>query len=335
MNSELTPHGPDWRTRIRDLEAQLDELRPRLIDSETELADQLAAINAFEFQLRSRLQAKVRRLNELQAEIDDYRRQIRRMQFALGEWDDDDPERPPESTAWDFTPGEGAAASGNYRYHAEQPSPPPSVALSAELAAQLKALYRTLARRFHPDLADNETDRAYRTNLMMAINTAYASGDLERLQQLATEPDSITLGPQTDEARAEALRREIERCELRLAEIDRELRALAQHESSILMRRMERAAAVGRDMLAELAADLQQQITEKLVERDVLQSQLEEMEAEGIGIESDLSDLVYDLGLEQAGSDDLFSEYDAWRVDRQERRFGSYREDDDILDDSN
>lgn len=333
MTNELTQQGPDWRTIILELEARLDELRPQLIDAETELADALAAISAFEFNLRSRLQAKVRRLNELQAEIDSYRQQIRQRRLDNTYWDDDD-NRSQDTADWEFASGEGAAASGRYRYHEPQPSSPPPTSLSADLLAELKALYRVLARRFHPDLAANESDRSYRTDLMMSINAAYATGDLDLLKRLSAEPDSITVAPQTAALQAEALRREIERCEIRLAEIASELRTLSQHESSVLMRRVERAAAAGRDMIAELAADLQQAIAEKLVERNVLQSQLEEMEADEFDADSDLADLVFDLGLEQAGGDDLLSDYDTWRAGRHEKQFGGFVIDDDILDDS-
>ncbi len=334
MTTDLTQQGPDWRTIIRELEARLEALRPQLIDAEATLADDLAAISAFEFRLRSRLQARVRRLNELQKEIDAYRQQIRQRQHASDSWDDDDQERREDASAWEFASGEGAAASGRYRYHEQQPASPPPASLSADLLAELKVLYRTLARRFHPDLAANETDRAYRTDLMMSINAAYATGDLDLLNKLATEPDSITATPQTAELQAEALRREIERCEFRLAEVASERRALSQHESSILMRRVERAAAAGRDMLAELAADLQQAVAEKLVERDVLQTQLMEMEADEYDVDGDLPDLVFDLGLEQAGGEDLLSDYDTWRAARHERQFGGFIIDDDILDDN-
>ena len=55
-----------------------------------------------------------------------------------------------------------------------------------------------------------------------------------------------------------------------------------RHDSARLLRRAERAAAEGRDLLAEYAADLRRRINEKLVERDVLETQLEEMEQEGV-----------------------------------------------------
>jgi chromosome segregation ATPase len=307
MDSDLTHTGEDWRERVRELQALLDELRPQLIDAEAQLAERLAAIGAFEFQVRARLDSLNRRLDALQAEIDELRRALRRFQ---AEWDDFPPRREKDDDRWRFE--EGAAASGDFRYRAKVETPRP--ALESDLIAAIKALYRQLARRFHPDLALDETDRAYRTDLMMAINAAYAAGDLAALERLATEPDSISRAPQTLEELAAGLQREVDRCRRRLAEIAAELATLEGHNSARLMKRAERAAADGRDLLAELATDMRRRIAEKMVERDILETQLEEVEREGVEMSADdLADIVYNLGLEQADEGDLWGADRGWR----------------------
>ncbi len=149
---------------------------------------------------------------------------------------------------------------------------------------------------------------------MMAINAAYAAGDLGRLEQLADEPDTLSARPETPEALAAALQREVDHCRRRLDEIAAELATLEKHDSAKLMRRAERAAATGRDLLAELAADLRVRISEKMVERDVLETQLEEVEREGMDVSlDDLADIVYNLGLEQAEEGNLFGAEGGWR----------------------
>ena len=214
---------------------------PQLIDAEAQLADRLAAISAFEFQVRARLESLNRRLNALQSEIDELRRALRGYRDHSLEWDDGLPRREKASESWRFE--ESAAGSGSYRYRGKSETPRP--ALEGERLASLKQLYRQLARRFHPDLALDEIDRAYRTDLMMAINAAYAVGDLAKLEQLAHEPDSISRAPQTPEELAAALERDIDRCRRRLAEIAQELSTLEGHDSARLMKRAERAAAGG------------------------------------------------------------------------------------------
>jgi len=337
MERDVVPTGTNWRERARELEALLAELRPQLIDAETQLADRLSAISAFEFQLRARLEALSRRLDALQAEIDQLRAELRRYQEDLFDWEADLPPASQREKAWRFS-DQGGATAGAYRYRAAVEKPRP--ALQAEQQAVLKQLYRQLARRFHPDLALDETDRAWRTDLMMAINAAYAVGDLTELQRLADEPDRAPRAPQSDEELVDALQREVDRCRRRLTEIAAELATLERHDSARLLRRAERAAAEGRDLLNELAADLRRRIAEKLVERDVLETQLEEVEREGVELSADdLADIVYNLGLEQAGEAGLLEPERDWRPREHIRPWqtndaGLTEDEEDILDDS-
>lgn len=330
-NHHLTPTGPNWREQIAELQALLDELRPRLIEAEAQLADQLATINAFEFKLRAKLEPLTRRLAKIEQEVAELRRELRHLEddWLFSRIDSDEPE---PVGGWRFSREESAAASGDYRYRSEAVQPPEEP-LAAELLAEIKQLYRQLARRFHPDLALNETDRAYRTGIMMAINAAYTAGDLERLKALAHEPDSISQAPATDQALAEALLREVERCRRRLQEIAREMRKLEQHESARIMQRVERAATVGRDYLSEMARDLQLQINEKIAEQVILKQRIEEFTLEQEVYDPDsFADAVYNIGLEEADLDeDPFSPYAGWR--RKERP-SWFDDDEDILDDS-
>ncbi|MBC8170589.1 MAG: DnaJ domain-containing protein, partial [Anaerolineae bacterium] len=50
--------------------------------------------------------------------------------------------------------------------------------------ADLKQMYRKLARLYHPDFAADEADRQRRTRLMALINEAYEAGDLQALRIL-------------------------------------------------------------------------------------------------------------------------------------------------------
>lgn len=96
----------------------------------------------------------------------------------------------------------------------------------------------------------------------------------------------------------------------------------------------------GRDLLNELAADLRRRIAEKLVERDVLETQLEEVEREGVELSADdLADIVYNLGLEQAGEAGLLEPERDWRPREHIRPWqtndaGLTEDEEDILDDS-
>jgi len=227
---------------------------------------------------------------------------------------------------------DGAASTGEYRYRkAETPPPPPR--LDPDESTELKQLYRQLARRFHPDMAVDEADRAYRTSIMMAINAAYAAGDLEKLREILLEPDAANLieYAKSDEQMAEALRIEIERCQRRIEEIKQELVVLSNHESARLMRKVQRAEAEGHDLLAEIVRELREEISRKMVERDILKSEIENQEREDGDIHGDeFADIVWDLTLEEAYDEDPEIQFTDWI----RNRHGRYYSDEDILDDS-
>lgn len=77
----------------------------------------------------------------------------------------------------------------NKRATQESPLPYDDILPSAEKVkgsrhSRIKKLYRQLARRYHPDLADDDEDRERRTKIMSLINTAYQEEDLDSLEAL-------------------------------------------------------------------------------------------------------------------------------------------------------
>lgn len=331
LNNTLTETGGDWRERVAELQKLVAQAQTELIDAETEIADRLAAINAFEFKLRAATAHLVARLDKLEAEIRGYRQKLRSL---ADDWRD----APHKSGGWsvddveDVAGGAGPQASGRFRYRAAAPESAPQE-LDEDTGAELKQLYRQLARRFHPDLALDGADRDYRTQLMMAINAAYAAHDLEKLRQLALEPDSaggIDLSS-ASQLLAEALWRELERCRRRLAELKEEMDRLEKHKSARLMRQAEQAERQGRDWQAEMQAQLREQITRKMVERDVLQQEVEFNEGMASELDGDaFADAVWDFSLEYAYDEDPETAVEEWTF----RRRDKFSFDEDNLDDS-
>lgn len=64
---------------------------------------------------------------------------------------------------------------------------PDAPRLPDDEARELKTRYRDLARRFHPDLAENDDERAMRQELMLRINHAWHCQDLDALRDLEIE----------------------------------------------------------------------------------------------------------------------------------------------------
>lgn len=322
----LTQSGIDWRAKITAVQAELDLLLPKLVEAEAELAERLAAISAFEFKLRARVSRLTRKLDDLEEEIAALRRRLR---WLEGDWPD---EMESEAAAW--AAGE-SAAEGDYRYREPVQAKEAQQELNKDEKAELKQLYRQLARRFHPDLALNEADRAYRTELMMAINTAYAVADLAQLQQLAQEPDSVS---DVDYARQDEklfilLQRELTRVLRRMKEIEQELATLEKHQSAKYMRQAERAASTGRNWFAEMEQQLRESVVNRRMERDILVQKLADME-DDVGLTAvsgdEFADIVWDVSLDDAFVEDLSPAYDRYIRQRMDRVYFEENFDDDV-----
>ena len=225
-----------------------------------------------------------------------------------------------------------APEEGEYRYR-QAPSENRERELTKDEAKELKRLYRELARRFHPDMAIDEADREYRTQIMMAINAAYAAGDLEKLQNLALEPDSASSDDfsNNEKLKAEALQRELARIYHRLSEISIELRRLERHHTSKMMRQADVMASEGLDFFELKAEELREQLAIKKVDRDNLQTQIDEFEGDLGFSGDDFADVVWDVSLEQSlGDEDTPPNFDKYIQKRQDNVYFEEDFDDDI-----
>lgn len=66
--------------------------------------------------------------------------------------------------------------------------------LPEEEAAELRTRYRDLARRFHPDLAGNDDERAFRQEVMLRINHAWQCRDLDAMCAIEDELEHMLPG---------------------------------------------------------------------------------------------------------------------------------------------
>src|SRR5262249_52872827 len=129
-------------------------------------------------------------------------------------------------------------------------------------SADLKKIFRNLARTIHPDLAVDEPARWRRHSLMAEANRAYAERDEDRLRLILhaweRSPESV-LGddPGADEER---IRRRIAAIEDRLLDIDRELEDLRTSAIGQLKRKIDDARAKGWDLLAEMIREVKREV---------------------------------------------------------------------------
>jgi DNA repair exonuclease SbcCD ATPase subunit len=248
-----------YHDNLTHLRAAVEQAKTELIEKEAELADRLAEVHAFEFEFEARVGYLYDQLEALEAEIERYMERLQQVrQKQLGR---------------DYLPVEEQYRRAWQRPAAAAPPPPPQP-VSPASETEIKQLYRQLARRFHPDLAADEADRVQRTEKMAAINNAYAARSLTELTALA---EAVDMERSTFNVSMEALQAELERCQRRLAEIERELRQVSHRPSVELSLEVKLARRRGRDILKELAADVDKKVARKTVERDMLKAQFDQL----------------------------------------------------------
>ncbi|MEU7328135.1 hypothetical protein [Streptomyces parvus] len=84
----------------------------------------------------------------------------------------------------------------------EQPVRPPKRVRPSEEA---RRLYRELARKAHPDLAQDEVERKRRDEFIARVNAAYGRGDVELLKELVAEWEAGPVQPPAPLSESEEL----------------------------------------------------------------------------------------------------------------------------------
>ncbi len=155
---------------------ELEEAKKSLLEAEAELAREQAAVNAFRMHCRLKLDRWIENLMELQAQRQSLMTRLALLRQAEHygiPFEEDDP----------FWTGENGEDTAQIDDELILPTDVP-----LDKAAE-KRLYRQLAQSYHPDLGRNAMEIAYRTEMMAAVNQAYAENDIQGLYDLADQLD--------------------------------------------------------------------------------------------------------------------------------------------------
>lgn len=137
---------------------------------------------------------------------------------------------------------------------------------------ELKRMYREAAKRIHPDLTADASDRARRQELMAEVNQAYQQGDESAIAKILDRYESSPEAVQGEGAGAELVRviRKLSLMNNRLGEIEEELQVLLSSDLYILRMQVDDAQEQSRDFLAEMADKVQQRITDSKARLETL-----------------------------------------------------------------
>jgi hypothetical protein len=128
----------------------------------------------------------------------------------------------------------------------------------------LRKLYRQAAKLLHPDQTLDGSEKERRHHLMADLNAAYARGDEERIRAILRDWHASPESVQGDGPGAELVRviRTIAQVEKRLKAIAAELEQIRTGELFKLKQAVEDARATGRELLKDLAAQLDRDIAD-------------------------------------------------------------------------
>lgn len=227
---------------------ELEEKQNLLADRELELATTRSRLIAFE-------RIYVEKVGILYVELDELELQLASLHSIQH------PNSKETAAAAQRARERAESSRAEYARRKEVLGPPDE---QKELSPELKALYRQLAKQFHPDTTLDPQEKTRRSAIMSQINDAYERGDLKALQTMS---DELAISPEAvlgDGIGAELIRiiRKIAQIDRRLVAIDQEISHLKESDLFRLAAQYEECKLQGRDLLEALAADVTRRIDE-------------------------------------------------------------------------
>ena len=232
-------------------EHELELKRQELGALEADLVEQELHLSTLQAELAAFKAEYLRVVGVRYAELDDLRARIAEVRAAQAPTDESVQAMASQARA----AAESSAAEAHEHMSHEPTSPfdPP---------VEIKTLYRTIARRLHPDLAATDDERARRHEWMAKVNDAYQRQDSEALAALLSaweaSPESVTgTGVASDLVR---VIRQIAQVRRRLDSIRRAIQALQARPLYVLYQKCGVRSDAGGSLLEELAASLDDRI---------------------------------------------------------------------------
>lgn len=242
MATEITKNKTPEERELEKKQTELTALETELIQRELDLATLRSELTDFESHY-------LRTVGVLYAELDEVEAQIAEAQARREPRDFEAQEQATRARAQAQESSETARAIA-------EPKP--------KSTESLKKLFREVAKRIHPDLAANDTDRARRQKLMAEANLAYENGDEVKLRSILadweTSPDIV----EGEGVGAELIRviRKIAQIQKRLRDIETEITQLEDSDLYQLKAKVAEAEKQRRDLLKEMASQVEHQITD-------------------------------------------------------------------------
>jgi hypothetical protein len=233
----------------------LAELRDRLAELETERDRLRQELRNFERRFRPAVGARYDQLEEL-------REQIRR--------------------AWTEVHRARTGA-----LEADIESPPDEIPQKAfKPEDEVRRLFRSLARKIHPDLADDFEERRRRHEFMAEATRAYRASDQRRLQWLLEHWEAAPDLPRGVDSASRLVRtnQHIAWARYRLREVNAEIAEFGVSSTMRLMQQASAARADGRNLVVEMRNQVIQELKEAELDLQKVEAVLSDFDEETVRI---------------------------------------------------
>jgi hypothetical protein len=264
---------------VNDFQPKIDALKATIARQEAELADLQAEMLDIQQEFRTFVARYDRLIQPLAEKLDLIRQVIQDLENQrVGPTPVPDP---PPPTPFDYVaslPPDHIPVEEQFRRtwrvpreaQREEIPPAPSVVQAANDAQpNLKQLYRKLVRRYHPDLSTDPFERERRTRLMVEINEAYTQRDTHALQVLLDQPAASTVEPLAA-LQLRQLQQVHDQLASRLVRLKQERDDFLNGEMMWLKIQASLAARQGRDLLREMAVQMEREYSTLLDRLDQL-----------------------------------------------------------------
>lgn len=254
----------DIKDQIARLEASVARQERELAQLETEVAEIRRELEPFSTRYHEATRPLFERIEAVRAAISDLQAIKRRQRYGYEEEVDLD-------KLWQQTTPKQAPQ--------KRTTPPPEmiqINRREEAPADIKQIYRKLARRYHPDLAQDDADRDHRTQLMAMINAAYQSRDLTTLLKLLDDgktDEPVDSGLSLDTLRLRGLQQKSADLAIQIEDLKTERFDLLN--SDMMELKLQDSLAKGRDLVQEIADDLQAQYQKLMLELNELRNSVQ------------------------------------------------------------
>jgi len=227
---------------------ELNDIEDDLAQKELELVTLQGELYAFEIQY-------LRIVGVYFAELDDIRAQIAGALARLYLEDETLQEEAERARTQARESAEASEAARLARHAVFAPFNP---------SAELKTLFRDIAKRIHPDLGRDEEDRLRRHQWMAEANAAYRSGDASRLQAIIREWEAhLTSVSKDARTQLQQIIQKMSQVQDRLRIIKITIKQLRNSDMSQLKERAEKDEKDGEDLFLKMSEHLQREISQE------------------------------------------------------------------------